>query len=94
MLRKSEMREVVISMALGEREDGSFQVTIQVLPMFHVVGATKPEALETAMNILKEHLERNFGVKVGAMHLQDDVSDVLDLQIAMPPAHVVAQLAA
>ena len=72
MPQKSEMRKVAISMDLAEREDGSFQVTIQVLPLFHVVGASKPEALEIAMKILKGHLERNFNVKVRAMHLQDD----------------------
>ncbi len=49
----------VISMDVDEREDGIYQVTVPGLPMFHVIGATKSEALETAVEILKGHIEKN-----------------------------------
>ncbi len=93
MPQKKNVRMAVIGVEIDKREDGSHQITIPVFPMFHVVGATKSEALETAKEILKQHLEKNFNIKVWSMRWEDDFSDVHDFPVAVPPAHMIAELA-
>ena len=88
------IKEVVIPLMSEKRDDGSYSITSPLVPMFHVVGVDEPTALATAMDILKDHLEQNFNIKVRAMRLTEGTRELFGDVAPTIPTHVIAELAA
>ena len=63
-LRCKKTKEIVIPLITEERNDGSIAVTSPIVPMFYVVGGNQDLALDNAMAILKDHLEKNHRVEI------------------------------
>ena len=89
-----ETREAVIPLLVEERADGSFSMTTPIDEMFHVVGKTKEQLEAAAQTILKEHLERNYPVKVVELRFTDYARKLFPELVPALPAHVIAELSA
>ncbi len=91
---KKAVKQIVIPLVAARRPDGSVGVTSPNVPIFYVVGADEASALDNAVRILREHLERNSGYKVRRIRLADDSRELFPEMKTTGPAHAVAELAA
>lgn len=90
-------KEIVIRLICERRPDGWYAITSPDVSMFYIADHDAPTAMETALPILKEHLERNSGWKVLDLRIGERPEEVLGKHFASNvsgPIHVITKLAA
>ena len=86
-------KEFVIPLITEERDDGSIGVTRPIVSMFYVVGRNQALALDNALVILKDHLEKKHRVEIREMRLTNYTREVFVDIVPTVPAHAIAVIA-
>ena len=84
-----EKRLWQLEIIVAKEADGTWHISCESLPTFHVIGETEEDVYSNAKSILTQFLELNYPVKVYTIEFGDRVGT---MEPDLPPVFMCAEV--